>query len=494
MPATAATPGAGLRRFDLAVLAALLPVAAALAWALMATPVDDAYIYLRVAANIAEGHGWSYNPGEPANPATSTSFVLLLAALGRVAGFGTHTLAASFALCLFALLAAHYLAWRRSDGVAIALLACAVIASSSRLLASVGMETALLLAAVSWTALAWQRRGDGWVVGLLAGITALTRPEGLLVLALIGLCALLQRRLAWRSLLAALVVVLPWVVWATLEFGSPLAQTAAVKAAQRHYGWWGQQPDFLIAFLQQPAWPWLTLPAAAIGIVLAARRWRGGDAFAAICIGFGLLQVIGYQFLGAPLGYPWYHAPGNLAVDLALVLVIAAAAAWARRHFTGMAQGARRSRATAVATACTLACAPLFLRAGMTPAAWPTPPAFAADYRNSAEWLRAHAAPGDEAAATEIGRIGWHSGLRILDIHGLIHPQALPALREGNLHWWYDAGLRPRFVVSHVPAWHGEPGSAETWPESLSADFFAGYRLVHEHGVMRIHERVAPPR
>lgn len=471
------------RLIDALTIAVFVVLIAGLGRMLLPALVDDSFIYLRIAANIVHGDGWVYNVGENANAATSVLYTLLVVATGALTGFDAHTLAIAYSVTLFSLLAVQYFAWRESDGWIVAVTIALGSGLSARLLGSFGMECALLLTLVSATALAFRHYGDNWRVGLLAGLTALTRPEGIIVLGVIGLIVLAHRRIAWRSLGVAILTVLPWLLFATMVFGSPLSQTAAVKAAQRHYGWWATQPDFAIGFVLQPRFAWLTVALAFAGLAIAWSRSRKHDAFAIICIGFGIVQVLGYQYLGAPLGYDWYFAPGNFAVDLAILLAGISAVRFV----------AARQRSPAVSQAVTTigAIALLFVisRIGMAPGLVPGVYGLSAQYRVGAEWLRTHARPEDSVAATEIGYIGWYSGLRVLDIHGLIHPQALQALRERNLHWWYDRGERPRFVVTHIPPWHGEPGSQQTWPHALSDDFASQYAVVFEHDILRIHER-----
>jgi hypothetical protein len=83
--------------------------------------VDDSFIYLRVAENIGAGRGWYYNADEINNPATSTTFTLLLAAVGRIVGYSDTALAVSYGLSLYVLFAVQYAAWR-SEGRVFAIL------------------------------------------------------------------------------------------------------------------------------------------------------------------------------------------------------------------------------------------------------------------------------------------------------------------------------------------------------------------------------------
>ncbi|HSN77627.1 MAG TPA: hypothetical protein VL334_21345 [Anaerolineae bacterium] len=49
-------------------------------------PLDDSWIHLQIARNLASGHGWSYNPGEPTGAATAPLWVLAIAPLFYLGG------------------------------------------------------------------------------------------------------------------------------------------------------------------------------------------------------------------------------------------------------------------------------------------------------------------------------------------------------------------------------------------------------------------------
>src|SRR5919197_4892312 len=49
-------------------------------------PLDDSWIHLHFARNLAEGAGFAYNPGVPVAGSTAPLWTLLLAAVARVAG------------------------------------------------------------------------------------------------------------------------------------------------------------------------------------------------------------------------------------------------------------------------------------------------------------------------------------------------------------------------------------------------------------------------
>ncbi len=49
-------------------------------------PLDDSWIHLQIARNLASGHGWSFNPGEPTGAATSPLWVLIITPLFYLGG------------------------------------------------------------------------------------------------------------------------------------------------------------------------------------------------------------------------------------------------------------------------------------------------------------------------------------------------------------------------------------------------------------------------
>ena len=49
-------------------------------------PLDDSWIHLQIARNLANGHGWSYNPGVPTGAATSPLWVLVITPLFFLGG------------------------------------------------------------------------------------------------------------------------------------------------------------------------------------------------------------------------------------------------------------------------------------------------------------------------------------------------------------------------------------------------------------------------
>jgi hypothetical protein len=117
----------------------------------MGVPLDDAWIHLQFARNLARGDGFSFNPGQPTAGSTAPLWTLLLAAVYFVGGALDGAVAGPVlsAICFLAALAATYGLARRLTGERWAAgLAGAVVAVNGRMVWAglSGLETCLFAA------------------------------------------------------------------------------------------------------------------------------------------------------------------------------------------------------------------------------------------------------------------------------------------------------------------------------------------------------------
>ncbi len=193
--------------------------------------IDDAYITFRYAENLAGGHGLVFNPGEPVLGTTTPLFAMLLAA-GKLLGLAVPT--SAFALGLLSMagvvLLLQTLALRSvSRPVAAAMALCVALHPDTAYMATSGMETGLSLALVLG-GLLLALQGRWFLVGGVGGAAILMRPDGILVVALAVLVALLRdRKKLWQPLLTAGLVVLPWALYATAVYGLPAPHSIQAK-------------------------------------------------------------------------------------------------------------------------------------------------------------------------------------------------------------------------------------------------------------------------
>jgi Gpi18-like mannosyltransferase len=412
--------------------------------------IDDAFITFRYARNIVNGVGFVYNPGELVLGTTTPLYTLLLAMLGGVGGSADFP---AIAPVLNALAdgvsgALLYLIARRLLGHAVPGLAAGLlwaVAPRSVAFAIGGMETSVYVALMlgAFVAWLWDRT---LLASALAGLSTLARPDALIWAGPLALAMLWQSwserserpllaRLPWREGGVYLAVLLPWLIYGTLVFGSPLTRSMTAKVAAYVQPWYTALATFAVNY-GVPFFEHETLGNAAVlvgsllypilavvgGVALARRDRR----FVPIAV-FPWLCAAVFALVNIRM-FNWYLVPPMAIYTLCII-----AGVWV---LAIRVLGQKRAPWAA----------PLAL--GMVAAVWlvfslrdwELHPGYG-QYRptphmawNEAEILQeqvgqmiaARARPDAVIAAGDIGAIGWGSNLRILDTVGLISPQATP--------------------------------------------------------------------
>lgn len=208
-------------------------------------PMDDTYIHFVYAQNLAETGRIAFNDADEIGVgSTSLTWVALLAGAYRL-GIPFHISAKLFGL--LSLIACGLLLYRLTlprFGERMALAFALLVAASGHLLwfSLSGMETTLFLALGLLALLLYGQRRWAWL-GLVLGLLALTRPDGLALAAAVGLIELWQHRAdilggprrwqAFRGLaLTALVTLLvcgPWFGYLLARTGHLLPTSAVGK-------------------------------------------------------------------------------------------------------------------------------------------------------------------------------------------------------------------------------------------------------------------------
>jgi arabinofuranosyltransferase len=441
---------AGLRR-SLPLVAALAAAAFAVwnAAGFWAEGIDDAYISLRYAANLAAGLGPVYNPGDPVEGFSNPTLVALMA-LGLAVGLPSLVGAKLVGLAAHgaAVLATAGLAWElaRPDGrgeggaaggasgTAAALAAAlsagfVAVSTPANWWPCAGLETSLyagLLAVSYWRLAAELRRPEAAPLSAaLGGLAALTRPEApLVVLGLfLGRLAAPGRpgaRARWLAIFA--VPTLGYLAFRLLYFGFPLPNTYYEK---RGGG------DLQIQAALEYVRPWLELEttlalSGVAGLLLAlALRPRRVWPVATACVG-QLIFVLwnGYDWManqrfvvpalpllaagaGAAAALLAARAPGRLRWLPALA-VVAAVGFQGYRSLPIAVTKSSRQQDTYITER---APEQRFPRSLQQP--------WAGLHRLSA-WTLARIPPGATVAHTEIGLLGWVGDYTIVDLAGLV--------------------------------------------------------------------------
>jgi arabinofuranosyltransferase len=415
-------------------------------------PLDDSWIHLHFARNIAEGVGFAYNPGRPVAGSTAPLWTLLLAGGAVVAGASVvmaKVVGVACALGAATLTRRAALAWGAPPEVAVAAGIGLLWAGPIAWGAFSGMEVTLA-ALLTAAALLAHARDRTWLTAVLVALAVTARPETALLIPFF----LLSRpptpgRLA-AFVLVPLAAVAPVIVFAYATVGVPYPATAAAKVEGGLIGWlaglrepaattWALRPW---AFLREGA-AWLStthllLPLVLLPAILLA-WWRRGAALGAVA-----LAVVAHPLamaLLAPYRGPGFQEGRYSTHLLPLALVVVAVG------LGGV--GPRRRRLALLGW---LALAVWALPAAAERYAWGVQNIEAMQV-SLGRWVEASTPRGARLAVNDIGAIAYHSRREIIDLMGLVTPEILPYRRQGE-----DGVIRfveeacPDFVII-FPTW-----------------------------------------
>jgi len=499
------------RRDDLLVLlAAALPLAVLLLRERLIAgsagfPLDDSWIHLHFARNIAEGAGFAYNPGVPVAGSTAPLWTLLLAAGARVAGASlvmVKTLGVACALATALVLRRAALAWGASPPTALVAAIALLWSGPFAWGALSGMEVTLaaLLVAAALLALARDRLVLTAVAG---GLATLARPEAVVLLPFL---ALARRPTPKRLALFAVVVVLallPFAVFCWATTGTPVPSTAAAKVEGGLLGrLLGLREPARVTWLDRPLafgveWlVWLTsahplLPLALPAIALA---WRGSEEPSGSSPpnrrrGGRALGIVGLVLLAHPLAMAVlapYRGPGfqegRYSIHLlpvALLLLAVVFGPWREAVASSLKEmggpemapqtppardtGSARNRVSVRNSALAASLARVLYLAVALVALAPAADRYAWGVQNInamqvhlGRWVDANLPRSATLAVNDVGAIAYFSRRRVLDLMGLVTPEIRPYRREGEAGVLRFVAERcPDFVIV-FPAWFPE--------------------------------------
>jgi len=451
------------RTADLLIGLWLVGVAGALIAAFHTRAYDDPYITYRYALNIAHGHGFVYNLGEPTLSTTTPLYALILAS---VAWLGGDVPLISNLISILALVGSGGVLWlfgrlwhTPSIGAAGALLYPTTVIP----VMTIGSEMPLAIGLVLLGLLACAHHRYTLMAVALA-LAALVRFDSVLAVAVAGLAIVIEQgtlpalwrerslapllRLPWQAAGIFLLMLAPWFVFALWYFGAPLPTTLATKQLQALLPGTRSFPAIVLAQFSQyswNSWAWLAGGAALLGIpalLLCYRAW-------VMLVGWSVLYGLAYTLLHVA-GYFWYVAPLIVGVVVLIGCTVQLGA-----------EGLTRVRVPrGIAQAGAVALLPVIVWQVQYPAlAWAQahPDARYAPYRALGEWFAVHTAPDAKLGMLEIGIVGYYAEPRpVIDFAGLLQPatarQFSPTTSYAHAGVWAMHRYHPDYLVFHGQA------------------------------------------
>jgi arabinofuranosyltransferase len=458
--------GPALRWRDdaLVIAAALLPLALFAARERLIAgapglPLDDSWIHLQFARNLAEGAGFSFNAGHPVAGSTAPLWTLLLGAGAVVFSASLWT---AKALGIVATLGAGLLtrravlAWGAPADAAL-VAAAALMWMGPVVWGSLsGMEVSLAALLVAAALLA-HGRDRALATALCAALAVLARPESLLLVPLLAMARPVTLRRIATFAAATAVVVAPAVLFSLSTAGTMYPATAAAKIEGGLVGWLGgvTEPASL-TFITRPRmffaeWVrWLTATHWLLAVALAAaivQIWRvGGRALGVITLGL-LAHPLGMALL-APYRGPAFQE-GRYSIHLLPLAVLTVAVAFGGRRDAPPTSG--RPARVGVMLAW-LGIAAVTLVPAATRYGWAVQNINAMQV-HLGRWADENVPTTARIAVNDIGAIAFFSRREIIDLMGLVTPEIIPYRRQGEggvIRYLKEAC--PQYVII-FPAW-----------------------------------------
>jgi hypothetical protein len=377
---------------------------------------DDAFITMRYAQNLAAGHGFVYNPGAPWEPVlgtTTPAYTLVLAAAAW-GGADVSVFAVAFNAVCDGLIACLILRSLQQAAPLGGLLAAGLFAATPLLnrISAGGMESPLFVLS-ALAAFHLDDRRQHVRAGMLAALSALVRPEGVLTMLVLVLRNWRNLRVLACSVVPPISLGLVYLVIATAYFGSPIPQSVLAKARMQVTGWgpalvilrWSFAASTLLA---------VALPITLVGVWSCMRSAGLRRSYS-----LWALLLTGAYVAARPMVWSWYFYPvltANclwLGTGLALVL-----GKGLPRLQAALATGGTRALPIGVYLVCALGTGGFAIYLGPSPVR-------SGIYAAMRGWACKSVPLNASILAHDIGAIGYYSGARILDSAGLVWPVAV---------------------------------------------------------------------
>lgn len=402
---------------------------------------EDALITLRYADNIAAGRGFVYNISEHVLGVTTPLYALLLSVFSSLHlnamlyGKACNILAEGVTCYLLARLLARPEIGRPVEG----LFAASIYALTSTPISVgiSGMETGLVTCLGVAMIYAYVSRRTYWLY-TLGAVLFLLRIDGLVLFGILAVAlAIRDRKLPDRAGAIALIIALPWVIFAVAYFGTPIPTSVIAKVIVYNH------PSFAVAsghitpgnreaFEAQFTLGWVQRGLTLLfGLGTALVLWqaicRAPRGVLAAPIIWCLFYYAVMLFSRVP-AFPWYFLP-PWPVFIAAACIAAATAPIKLGKMQPELAAKWSGRAVPAALAVLILLGIAHLSTVVREVS--VSQQLEDEVRKPVGlWLKSHMSPGERVMLEPIGYIGYYSRQRVLDVIGLVSPEVLISYRN----------------------------------------------------------------
>ncbi|MEM9381024.1 MAG: hypothetical protein AAGB93_13815 [Planctomycetota bacterium] len=446
--------------------------------------LEDSYITLRYADNLAEGRGMVFQAGQRHFGTSSPLWAIVLALAIALGGSPEVVLDLGFCASLGALAYSGGRLLQRLGPPALGpLFALAVCLGVGRLHAYWGMETPLFLALLFG---AWGLTLDRRYVlaGVALGFACLARYEGYAFAIALALVLATQR--SWAAMraggLAVTAVTLPWLVVAWIYYGSPVPAPLGAKSGlishQRYFTRsledLGHDLFWPLAVLGRPhALGWaVVLLIAVFGAIGIGRLLRQRDVVA-LALPLGALVVFAGLVVIAPVAaFAWHRAPVHY---VALACAFVGAGPLLARLF---AAPRLRLAGLVAAGACVVASVPILQASSARLRSTYQYAGREVGYVEIADFLVETRLHECTVLTWEPGYLAFMSDVRVIDLDGLVTPK--PEFTRSVLSRW-DSGFPPEADLVLLRAPFHPSGFEMVYEGAMGSRLFARAEVAERH-------------
>lgn len=404
-------------------------------------PLDDSWIHLTYARNLAEHGEWAFRLGQRSAGSTAPLWTILLA-LGFLLGLGPYIWAFLLGAIVLALVGIY------AEQVARRVVATYqpsipwaglffVFAWHLTWSASSGMETllhGLIILVVLGTLITGPRHY--LTLGVLVGLSTWVRPDGLTLLGPVLFVAVLaepswqlRSRAIGNFVLGFGSLFVPYLLFNLAISGNPLPNTFYAKQAEYEAYWLSRTLGDRIGEYLWPllAGPFVVLVPAAVWWLLKNIRAQNWGVLASVLWFFGYIAI---YFVRLPA-----YQHGRYIIPALPIMYL-----WGMLGFLELVLSARLHARWVVLWQMTLVVLILAFqfmgaRQNAYDVFW-----IESEMVLTAKWVQQNVPPDARLAVHDIGAIGYYASNPLVDMAGLITPDVIPFIRdEARLEEYLDA-------------------------------------------------------